>query len=475
MIGAYIAFVVIWEGKNLTYNCQSPTSSFVYREQGAEKKRQPRGVSTVGGTDELGETQNGSNPVGGVQADFDRSEDNDDNNFNVVIYPVLEEMVDKEDVTNDYSFVRHGGGDVGAVTSTTTTTTRTKTEHVAQDEDRMAGMNDLIRPRPNGLRLIFVGDSLTRYQYLSLAYWLRHGRWFDPSIYPKNLVNAHSFRDSSRPENDWNEFFQQSNNMLQPNELCDCIRRSHEEVAVERRYFRDDIRDNTLVYINVSGENTPGHEGLYGRVDPSRVFSQSKTPQEGHHLLRSGLLAENEIGNEWEYANWGELIRHHVGALNLGPSAVAILNAGLHEHRFHDSLRTVSLKEALEDASIKGVWKTTTFAKDQVLSMIIKEQAERSMTKSFSALYWKSSTANQKEKENKEENKMTLIDQEMCFLMDDCFDLSWMIDLNPDLYYDNLHFNEPVYRILNEELLTQLNLLPVTYEALDRSIILRKP
>ena len=311
-------------------------------------------------------------------------------------------------------------------------------------DDPVALMNRiLIRPRPRNLRLVFIGDSLTRYQYLSLAYWLRYGRWFDPSVYPNNLLNAHSFHHDYHPNDDWNEFFIQSNRILQPFELCDCSRQERKHIAVERRYFHESTRNNTLVYINVSGESTLGHKGLYGRVDPRRVF-------EAHGgLSRSGLIADHEREDEWEYRNWGDLVRYHVGALRLGPSAVVILNAGLHPNRFHDSLRTASLRMALEGVSLKGIWKTTTFRKDQLVQTNMASDATQVVA-------------------------MSTIDNEMCGLMDDCFDLTWMAHINPDMYYDNLHFNEPVYRILNEELLARLELLPRDYEQLERSMVLKK-
>jgi hypothetical protein len=81
-----------------------------------------------------------------------------------------------------------------------------------------------------------------RYQYLSLAYFLRWGRWFD-RYYQNHLVDAHSFRHPYHPDQDWNEFFLQSNHLLYPAESCDCQRSSssqqdHKHVwAIERRYF----------------------------------------------------------------------------------------------------------------------------------------------------------------------------------------------------------------------------------------------
>ena len=59
----------------------------------------------------------------------------------------------------------------------------------------------------------------------------------------------------------------------------------------------------------------------------------------------------------------------------------------------------------------------------------------------------------------------------MCKQLHGCFDMSWTSKLNPSLYYDQYHFAEPVYRVLNEELLTQLNKLPAEYKKLDRSLV----
>lgn len=34
---------------------------------------------------------------------------------------------------------------------------------------------------PCGVSIVFLGDSLTRFQYYSLVYFLRHGEWIDPA------------------------------------------------------------------------------------------------------------------------------------------------------------------------------------------------------------------------------------------------------------------------------------------------------
>ena len=93
-----------------------------------------------------------------------------------------------------------------------------------------------VQPLRN-LRLVFLGDSVTRYQYLSLAYFVRHKRWFDPNVTVNNLVNAHSFHHPLHPDEDWNEFFLQSNRLLHPLEICDCLRSRDGNTVLERRYF----------------------------------------------------------------------------------------------------------------------------------------------------------------------------------------------------------------------------------------------
>lgn len=140
-----------------------------------------------------------------------------------------------------------------------------------KDDDGHTWVNSRL---PHDLRLVFVGDSVTRYQYLSLAYYLRYGRWWDgPRDGPNNLMNAHSFRHPAHPNDDWNEFFLQSNRLLYPFEACDCRRSPNSsDTVLERRYFHDTERNNTLVYINLNGNETHGSWGYYGRFNADTIF-----------------------------------------------------------------------------------------------------------------------------------------------------------------------------------------------------------
>jgi hypothetical protein len=49
----------------------------------------------------------------------------------------------------------------------------------------------------------------------------------------------------------------------------------------------------------------------------------------------------------------------------------------------------------------------------------------------------------------------------------ECWDVSWTRRVCREHFYDAFHFREPVYRVLNEQMLDVLGLLPPGYERLD--------
>jgi hypothetical protein len=100
-------------------------------------------------------------------------------------------------------------------------------------------------PHISGLRVAFVGDSLTRYMYLSLAAYLRRGRWMTKNDVP-------NFLEEKQFEN-WNSFYNYTNRYFQPYEQCDCFRTDGKNTArkgIENRYFKDPVRDNVLYFFN---------------------------------------------------------------------------------------------------------------------------------------------------------------------------------------------------------------------------------
>lgn len=77
---------------------------------------------------------------------------------------------------------------------------------------------------------MLIGDSVTRYQYLSLAYFLATGLW---TSRPSN-TNEKEFLS-------WQHFFNVTNDRLGGRELCDCFRTGNpRDGAHESRFYEDD-------------------------------------------------------------------------------------------------------------------------------------------------------------------------------------------------------------------------------------------
>lgn len=477
---------------------------------------------------------------------------------------------------------------------------------------------DRIRRRPTNLRLVFMGDSITRYQYLSLTYFLKHGYWYDHSTNHENnnynnLFNAHSFHHPFHPEEDWNEFFMQSNRLLHPYEACDCIRTKDGSIIVERRYFYDKRHNNIITYINMNG-HTPATSITNHQQPPQQHQSSKYYGRFPSHDIYSNF--ENYVGipydgttnvtyNDmtWQYDTWGQVIKYHIDPLfdfeiiydsndntnddfdnddttndqenvesaqedafivdyenavleengdedvdehvrqldaitnrmhdkedqddydtrqkqqrqqpvrrlrrsddgltkkmndydkkknllsftskqrkkkhTIQPNNVTIiLNAGLHPHVFGDVdgdgwVLSNEIKQAFDDDSTwmnyTAIWKTTTYSYDEVLaiataaSTVDNETFVNSNERYFQHFntYDDNNVATATTKQVGPKIRST--DIAMCQLLGRCFNISWTAYVRPSLYFDNYHFAEPIYRILNEELLLQLNLLPTNY------------
>lgn len=214
-----------------------------------------------------------------------------------------------------------------------------------------------------------------------------------------------------------------------------------------------------LVYINMNGKETsPGH-GYYGRLEPSLVFGPSFYDIERLPFGMQSDESYNDSNIEWDYPTWGDVIRYHIGYLDFAHSLKAnvieethlLLNAGLHPHDFRNISVASDIKDALLETSLSGIWKTTTYP----LSILIEFQAQLKFSSQSPKRPYTRNT-----------------DREMCRMLGSCFNISWTSLLKPDLYFDDLHFLEPVYRVLNEDYLAQLDLLPQGYKRANRSSIL---
>jgi hypothetical protein len=286
-------------------------------------------------------------------------------------------------------------------------------------------------PRPKHLRLVMVGDSLARYQYISLAYFLKTATWFNTTG-QLNLVWEKEYRS-------WHHFYEHTTNLLSPNERCDCYRpkrlnQNTKKIMMENRYFFDEGRDNMVVYLQALGHTVP----MQGRVPAETAL----------YNISGSTFVHEWTNHTWAYRDWDEFVQNYISNLVPKPTH-AILNAGAHEHSFAEHGVGSRLINALKDTGILGIWKTTSYERPDPMENKTQTQG----------------------KGNKEsENIMTKL------FHPHILDVGWTSKVKLELYLDQLHFLEPVYQIMNEAMLEMLgHTFPSIYEKQNMSEVLRDP
>ena len=200
-----------------------------------------------------------------------------------------------------------------------------------------------VRQCLRGRRIAFVGDSVSRYQYLNLVHFLAWGSWY--SSFPRF--------ENEQDWGSWTDFFVgTSSRLVTPNtrESCDCGR----EFKVENRAFFDSAHNFTITF-------TQYVEGIASRgIDPRLLTLTECTDSAG--CLQGGCSPGECNQPTWSFGGHVELLDHV--AVSLAPDTI-IFNSGLWPHsgfdtpeRIKDLLRlAVSLKwRGVKDL----IWKTTT-------------------------------------------------------------------------------------------------------------------
>jgi len=267
-------------------------------------------------------------------------------------------------------------------------------------------------PRPRNLHLAFIGDSVTRYQYISLAYFIKTGTWLqepnatvdDPST---NLLYGGM---STKVVSSWNQFLEYSNSVLQPEEQCDCHRHrkgSYHDIN-ENRYLVEPTRNNSVSYIAKFGS--------------AAAHGHWRAPIDRH--LQINVTGYN-LPYEWDGYNWADIVVKHLALLDPKPTFV-VFNAGLHAHDLTKRAVQQSLREAFQATNITGIYKTTT--KTQQLNRKARFQRGRH-------------------------------DRALCGgrVFANCLNLDWTGDLvGPQFYYDDPHLKTDANNRMNQQLLDYL-------------------
>jgi hypothetical protein len=250
---------------------------------------------------------------------------------------------------------------------------------------------------PRNLHIAFIGDSLTRYMYLSLANYFRWGV-FECDNYTPSIVRE-------KDHGTWHNFYLYTKEKLSPYEQCDCWKREGlREPWCENRYYWDPILNNSLTMIAKAGSfPTIGH------LNGTDVLLE--------HGIDSGDFKEVL----WNYGeNWADIITHHLAKLPQKPDYI-IFNAGIWpNHGLESEIMQDAILQALEETSIVGIYKTTTRG--------VGGQG----------------------------HLHDAHDANLCRKADYCLDLSWTAQVPAALYWDSYHFLSSVYNQMNVQLLDLL-------------------
>jgi hypothetical protein len=291
------------------------------------------------------------------------------------------------------------------------------------------------------LHIVMIGDSLMRYQYMSLVYRLRHGIWFDSSKWHYDISYVPTFDDGFHPKSSmWEEFYFHSSQLLQPYEICDCYRRrsplmkaSLTDRPIENRYYYDPTNNNSVVFLQILDQIW-----FQGRILPYNTNGTMNDKQK--RQVFEGYRSFSSMPIVWSYTNWADLIRNHLPMLQPQPEYV-VLNSGRHPHRFglNDgvlSKETTQLVKAMNEMTqYKYAWRTTTYDVEH-------------------------------------NGKSTQADMVMCEQLQYCINVAFTRDVQQKYYWDFSHFKEPVYRIINEAMLDVLGYLPSSnYARLNMSVV----
>ena len=265
--------------------------------------------------------------------------------------------------------------------------------------------HDAVAKKLANKHLFMIGDSLMRYQYLTLVHSLKFEKTLVDNGGRNSFIGEGSY-------NNWTLFYDTTNKLLKPYEHCDCYREDpfNPSRQFENRYYYDEKKKIRITFLIFFGRFIHGH--------------WNKTSD--NDLLRT--TQENYSEALWSY-NLPRFIQHLVPSLlHKGEKSILVLNAGHHQNYFHEE----SYRDKVRDRALKNfdqfMWKTTTYP--------IAERREEQL----------------------DGQQFKPPDFNMCALEGvTCMNISWTKHVHNDNYTDWLHYKASTYNIMTMQMLDQIN------------------
>jgi hypothetical protein len=222
---------------------------------------------------------------------------------------------------------------------------------------------DFVAPLRNS-HIVMIGDSLMRYQYISLVYYLTTQRWSceEPGL-PNESEGAWK---EVGPADGWPSYHYTSNRRLGCNEICDCFRGRGFDPGSgvrENRFWHDCALNISVSLFFWLPDRTP----LLGRYNgtPLQAGLTTHPACEQCSTFRYPTTLTYDEAYEYSYMDILSFLRAEVPKLR--PSMVMI-NSGawVHHELRNNSTFTSAFGEALMASASGGVgvWKTTTVCRD---------------------------------------------------------------------------------------------------------------
>ena len=253
--------------------------------------------------------------------------------------------------------------------------------------------------------LVMVGDSLMRYQYMSLVYALKFEE-LAADIGSGDVCITYGWGS-------WLEYYNKSNALLQPQEHCDCFRPGSFDYhkIFENRYYIDDAKKLKVTYIWYTGAHIQGH-----------WMNSTDTDD-----LRQPMLTLQPA--VWKVDILGAIDGFLKTLIGDRKNTILVLNTGQHAHGFGVEGFGASVHASAIKVFEQVVWRTTT---SRMPSMRDKDRDQRV-------------------------HERTKQDDIMCAISNlACLNISWTQDLEQGNYSDWLHFKSPVYNLINAQMVSLL-------------------